>query len=131
MNMMDTLNQSAQGYTAAQLIGFMTVSMVLALVLIAVAVRTVRAMLSAREYELAMKRMEDIEQKLHEAMEDAETMQVEYEKAMDDLKEEHAREVFTLQQTIFERNSEILDLKTDLLELSKHYGNYHYDTLPQ
>lgn len=131
MTIIENLTQSAQGYSAAHLIGFMTMSLMLAMVLIALGVRTIRAMLSAQEYEQAMRRVEEIEQKLHQAIEDAEAMREDYERAMTDMKEEHDREVFSLQQAIFERNSEILDLKTDLLELSKHYGNYHYDTLPQ
>ena len=128
---MERLAENAQGYSPAELIGFMTISVVLALVLIATGARTIRGLLSAREYELAMRRVEDIEAKLQQALEDAHAMQDDYERAMADMKEEQAREIFSLQQTIFERNSEILDLKTDLLELSKHYGNYHYDTLPQ
>lgn len=128
---MNAAEPMLQGFAPLELLGYMTVALMLALVLIALGVRCVRSLWASRELDRALERLEEIERQLMDMVEQSKTMQAEYERATAEEKDAHAREVFSLQQTIFERNSEILDLKTDLLELSKQYGNYPYDTLPQ
>ena len=118
-------------YSPITLLGFLTVSLLLALVVIAMFARAFRAYGAAKDYQEAIDKMDVIEQQFKTLMEAQAAQQQEYEKNLCDLRDRHAKEIFALQQTIFERNSEIIDLKTDLLEMSKHTGNYHYDTITQ
>ena len=90
------------GYTPVQLLGLMTLAMLLALLLIALAVRVVHTMSSVRRYDEAYEQVKRIETQLEE------------------ITRTHAKECFDLEQMIFERNNEILDLKNKLLQANRN-----------
>lgn len=93
------------------LLGLMTLAFMLALVLIALGVRFTRILASARAFDEAVEKVQRIEQQLEDMTRSAESMQQAYDRSIADIKDTHAKEIFALQQTIFERNSEILSLK--------------------
>lgn len=114
----NNINHGADNYSALALMGFMTVAVMIALVLIALSVRVVRSLMSAKAYEQALEKVDEIEQQLQDMITLAQDKQKEYDEALTTLRDVHAREVFTLQQTVFERNSEIIDLKTELQKIT-------------
>jgi hypothetical protein len=120
------LTASATNYPGVTLLGFMTVALMMALILIGLTVRVIRGLGAAKSYEAAMRQIESIEAKLADMTDEMEASLREYDASLRDEKDSNAREVFALQQTIFERNAEILQLKTDILEMS-HIQSYDSD----
>ena len=106
------IKDAIAAYPAASLMGMMLAAVVGALLLIAFGYRMIRAMSAVRQYDDACDKVKEIEEKVA-------AMQQEFCKDLADMKEEYARESFELQQIIFERNAEILDLKNRLIQKSK------------
>lgn len=118
--------QLAQQHSAVSLIGFMTLALILAFLAVGVSARILRSFDAAKDYEAALQKLRGIETQAETMTAAMQEVQRDYEKSLAEEKAAHEREVFALQQTIFERNSEILSLKTTLLDMKKTrtYDNY-------
>jgi hypothetical protein len=127
--MTEAVAGAAEPYSAAMLIGCMTVALMLALVLIGLAARFIRMLAAARDCDAALEKMKAIEDKLAEMTGAMREVERDYEKSLAGEKAAHDREVFSLQQVIFERNNEILTLRASLAELRQQAG-YPYDMPP-
>lgn len=114
-----TLATEVASYSTLELSGIMTLSLIAALLLIALAFRLIQSLRAVREYEAACQKVALIESKLREMEHYIANLERESDKALQQLKEENARERFELQQLVFTRNSEILSLKNTLLELKQ------------
>ncbi len=128
-DMVTTLKASADVYPAVGLIGFMTVSLMLALILIGLGVRFIRTISALKSYDAALEKIRSIEDQLADMTAAMHEVEMDYERSLAEEKSAHDREVFSLQQTIFDRNAEILTLKTELLDLRRN--PYPYDTYSQ
>ncbi len=122
---MGGVNEALAGYPAVSLIGFMTVALVLALVIIGLGARFLRSVAALKDYDASLEKIRSIEATVEQMTAAMREVEMDYEKSLAEEKAANAREVFALQQTIFERNSELLTLKTTLLEMKK---NSIYDT---
>lgn len=116
---MSVMSNSIAPFTTLEMTGMLTVAMITALLVIALSFRIVRIIASIRHYEGACQQVALIEEKLKDMQEYIRTLEQDFEKNTFDLKQKHAKERFELQQTIFTRNSEIIELKHKLSELSK------------
>ncbi len=90
----------ANSYSAPELLGLMTLSLIIALLLIGFATRLVKTMSAVRNYEVACEKLKEIEIKLEE------------------MTRAHAKECFDLEQIIFDRNNELIDIKNKLLKFN-------------
>lgn len=120
---------TAAPYSAAAMLGLMTAALILALALIGLAARLIRVLAAARAYDAAQEKISAIEDRLAEMTGAVREAEREYEKNLAAEKAAHDREVFSLQQMIFERNSEILTLRASLAELRQRTGS-PYDIPP-
>ena len=121
----DVIRASFESYPGVSLMGFMTVALILALVIIGLAARFIRMLVHVKDYAAALEKIRSIETTVAEMTTAMLEVEKDYEKNLAEEKAANAREVFALQQTIFERNSELLTLKTTLLEMKKTSS---YDT---
>lgn len=117
-----TIQAGTAGYSVVALLGFMTVSLMMALILIGLGVRFLRTLSALKEYDAALENIRRIEDNLAQMTAAMREVEKDYEKSLAEEKAAHERAVFSLQQTIFERNSEILSLKTRLLEINQPYS---------
>jgi len=101
------------------LMGMLVVGWMGAMILIALLYRFFRTFSAVKKYDAACQQVEAIESKLAEMNTHVKELEEEFEKELSKAIETHNQESFELQQIIFERNSEILDLKNQLLRLTK------------
>lgn len=117
----EALKSGLESWPALTLLGFATVAMVLALITLGLSARLVRMFSTLKSYDAAMQKVEAIEAQLGEMTQAMREVEMDYEKSLAEEKAAHDREVFDLQQLIFERNAEVLALKTDVLEMRRLY----------
>jgi uncharacterized protein HemX len=113
-----TLNAPTQWTTSFSLVetlGLMTVAMGIALILIAVGYRMIKTMTVLRKYDEAVEKVQLIEAKTQELQALLTKAEIEYQRDLAELTHLHSKECFDLQQVIFERNGEVLELKNKLL----------------
>lgn len=91
-------------YSPVMLFFIITLAVVAGLVILALGFRLYHTMKSVKRYDEACKQVDAIQEKLEELHKQALAS--------------HA-EIFSLQQTIYQRNNEILELKKQLLEVTK------------
>jgi len=130
VKMTDAFKAALEQYPAVGLLGFMTVALVLALVLIGAVARLVQSLAALKQYGLAVKKVQEIEENLMEMTATAREVQMDYERSLAQEKAAHEREIFGMQQIIFERNGEILTLKSDILEMRRNQGHM-FDVPPR
>ena len=113
------IKDSALPYSGWALMGMITVAFVASLFITGFLYRAIRTISAVKQYDAACAQVKSIEEKLTEMSNYADAMQRDFDKKLAEAKEEYARELFEVQQIIFERNSEILDLKNKLIQMSK------------
>jgi|GEM_PF-4565324 len=116
---MSAISTVLEPFTTLEITGMMTVALIGALLIIALTFRIISTVTMLRQYEAACEQVALIEARLKEMQEYVQSLEQEFEKDMNELKQQHTKERFDLQQMVFTRNSEILDLQNTLIELSQ------------
>jgi hypothetical protein len=112
--------QWTTNYTLVETLGLMTLSLGIALIVIAVGYRMIKTMAVLRKYDSAVDKMRGIETRVVELEGQLISAEHQYQRDLAELGRRHAGEVFDLQQQVFERNSDITDLRIKLLQMSKN-----------
>lgn len=115
---LNTAQNITTHYTTMETLGLMTLAMVIALILIALAYRLMKTMSIIGKYDEAVEKVKLIESKVEELQLLLTKAEIEYQRDLAELTQQHSKECFELQQLVFERNGEVIDLKNKLLKFN-------------
>jgi HAMP domain-containing protein len=106
---MEALKNASETHPELALLALLALAFTIALAITGFLFRAIRAMGIARKYDAAYEQIRAIEDKLME-------LRSHSDQRLAEAKADYEKQYFELQQVIFARNSEILDLKHQLLQ---------------